>query len=186
MKVHELVSRCAQARESADPMKAVREVLEGLRNDVAAVEAALDYIPGTGGNANQVFYRAPNLTLLKVRFPNGRRTPPHDHGTWAMILLLAGAEKNTLYRRDHGTLRRAGEVTLERGAILPMLAETAHVAECLGDAPAIGLHVYGGDIFALPRHMWNPQTLEEHTLDWTLYEKFAGIASKAAGAPAGR
>jgi len=186
MKVHELVSRCAQARESADPMSSVREVLVGLRNDVAAIESALDYIPGTGGNANQVFYRAPDLTLLKVRFPNGRRTPPHDHGTWAMILLLSGEEKNTLYRRDNGTLRKAGEVTLTRGAILPMLAETAHVAECLGDKPAIGLHVYGGDIFALPRHMWNPQTLEEHALDWTLYEKFAGIASKAAGAPDGR
>jgi predicted metal-dependent enzyme (double-stranded beta helix superfamily) len=183
MKVHELVSRCAQAREAADPMKAVREVLEGLRNDVAAIEAALAYVPGTGGNANQVFYRAPDLTLLKVRFPHGRRTPPHDHGTWAMILLLSGSEKNTLYRRDHGALRKAGEVTLTRGAILPMLAETVHVAECLGDAPAIGLHVYGGDILALPRRMWNPQTLEEHALDWTQYENFARVASLAAGAP---
>jgi predicted metal-dependent enzyme (double-stranded beta helix superfamily) len=184
MKVHELVSRFAAACESADPMKAAREALEGLRGDVAAIEAALDYVPGTGGNANQVFYRAPDLTLLKVRFPNGRRTPPHDHGTWAIILLLSGEEKNTLYRREGGTLRRAGEVTLTRGAILPMLAETAHVAECLGDTPAVGLHVYGGDIFALPRRMWNPETLEEHALDWTLYESFAQIASKAAGAPA--
>jgi predicted metal-dependent enzyme (double-stranded beta helix superfamily) len=183
MKVHELVTRCAEAREAADPVKAVREVLEGLRNDVAAIESALAYVPGTGGNANQVFYRAPDLTLLKVRFPHGRRTPPHDHGTWAMILLLSGEEKNTLYRRDDGTLRRAGEMTLARGAILPMRADTVHVAECLSEAPAIGLHVYGGDIFALPRHMWNPQTLKEHALDWTLYEKFAQVASKAAGAP---
>jgi predicted metal-dependent enzyme (double-stranded beta helix superfamily) len=184
MKVHELVTRFAQARESADAMGSVRAVLDGLRNDVAAVEAALDYVPGTGGNANQVFYRAPDLTLLKVCFPNGRRTPPHDHGTWAMILLLSGEEKNTLYRRDHGALRKAGEVTLERGAILPMRADTVHVAECLGDKPAIGLHVYGGDILALPRRMWNPETLEEHALDWTLYESFARAASNAAGAPA--
>ena len=184
MKVHELVARCATARESADPMNSVREVMEGLRGDVAAIESALGYIPGIGGNARQVFYRSPELTLLKVCFPNGRRTPPHDHGTWAMILLLSGAEKNTLYRRENGTLRKAGEVTLTRGAILPMRADTVHVAECLGDAPAVGLHVYGGDILALPRRMWNPQTLEEHALDWTLYEDFARIASQAAGAPA--
>ena len=188
MKVHELVSQCARARESVDPMKAVREVLEGLRGDIAAIESTLAYVPGIGGNARQVFYRAPDLTLLKVCFPNGRRTPPHDHGTWAMILLLSGEEKNTLYRRENGqmrgALRKAGEMMLTRGAILPMLAETAHVAECIGDKPAIGLHVYGGDIFALPRRMWNPETLEEHALDWTLYETFAGIASKAAGAPA--
>jgi hypothetical protein len=65
-----------------------------------------------------------------------------------------------------------------------MRAETAHVVECVGNAPTIGLHVYGGDIFELPRRIWHPQTLEEHRLDWTLYENFARIASEASGAPA--
>jgi predicted metal-dependent enzyme (double-stranded beta helix superfamily) len=184
MKVHELVTRFAKASESSDPMGLAREVLEGLRGDIAAIENSLAYISGVGGNARQVFYRSPGLTLLKVCFPSGRRTPPHNHGTWATILLLSGEEKNTLYRRENGALRKAGEVTLARGAILPMRAETVHVAECIGDAPAIGLHVYGGDILELPRRMWNPETLEEQALDWTLYESYARIASKAAGAPA--
>lgn len=183
MKVHELVNRCAVAAESADAMSSLRAVVEDLREHVAAIEHALRYIPGTGGNARQVFYRSPDLTLLKVCFPGGRRTPPHDHGTWATILLLSGEEKNTLYRRDGGKLRKAGEATLTRGSILPMRADTVHVAECLSEAPAVGLHVYGGDIFELPRRMWNPETLEEHPLDWTLYERFAGVASKAATAP---
>ena len=184
MKVHELVARFAGAAESADPMGSARQVLESLRGDLAAIEGALGYISGVGGNARQVFYRSPSLTLLKVCFPSGRRTPPHDHGTWATILLLSGEEKNTLYRRENGALRKASEVTLARGAILPMRAETAHVAECIGSAPAIGLHVYGGDILELPRRMWNPETLEEQPLDWTQYETFARIASNAAGAPA--
>ena len=64
-----------------------------------------------------------------------------------------------------------------------MLADAAHVAECLGNSPAIGLHVYGGDILALPRRMWDPATLEEHPLDWVLYESFARVASAAACAP---
>ena len=183
MEVQTLVARMAQAAGSANPMAAVREVVEGLRGDPGAVERALAFVSGVGGNARQVFYRSPNLTLLKVCFPAGRRTPPHDHGTWATILLLSGEEKNTLYRREHGTLRKAGEVTLTRGAVLPMLEDTAHVAECLGSAPAIGLHVYGGDILELPRRMWNPDTLEEHPLDWALYETFARAASAASGAP---
>lgn len=184
MKVHELVNLCALARESADPMGAMREVLEDLRNKVGEIEQALSYVSGTGGNARQVFYRSPELTLLKVRFPNGRRTPPHDHGTWASILLLSGEEKNTLYRTDGGNLRRASEVTLTQGSILTMRAETAHVAECLGNTPAIGLHVYGGDIFELPRRMWHPKTLAAHPLDWALYENFAQMASAATCAPA--
>jgi predicted metal-dependent enzyme (double-stranded beta helix superfamily) len=183
MKVHELVARCAKAGESADPMTSVREVLEDFKSDIAGVERALSYVSGVGGNTRQVFYRSPDLTMLKVCFPNGRRTPPHDHGAWATILVLSGAEKNTLYRRENGSLRKAGEATLARGSILPMRADTVHVAECLGDAPAIGLHVYGGDILELPRRMWHPETLEEHALDWEIYERFARIASSAAAAP---
>ena len=183
MKVHELVARFATARDSGDPMKTARAVLENLRGELDEVERTLGYIPGVGGNARQVFYRSPDLTLLKVCFPNGRRTPPHDHGTWATILLLSGEEKNTLYRRENGALRKAGEVTLTRGSILPMRAEAVHVAECLGHAPAIGLHVYGGDILELSRRMWHPETLKEQPLDWAQYENLARIASKAAGAP---
>jgi predicted metal-dependent enzyme (double-stranded beta helix superfamily) len=183
MKIHELVTQCARAAESRDGMRAVRAVLEELRHDLEDVERSLSYVSGVGGNAKQVFYRSPELTMLKVCFPAGRRTPPHDHGTWATILLLSGEEKNTLYRRENGTLRKAGERTLTRGALLDMLADTVHVAECIGEKPAIGLHVYGGDILELPRRMWDPQSLQEHALDWTLYERFAQIASKAENAP---
>lgn len=183
MQVHELVARFAKAGESADSMNAAREALEALRGDLGAIEQALSYVSGTGGNAKQVFYRSPTITLLKVCFPAGRRTPPHNHGAWATILLLSGEEKNTLYRNEGGKLRRASEVTLKRGSILPMRADIAHVAECIGNTPAIGLHVYGGDILDLPRSMWHPETLAEHALDWTLYEQFAQAASKAAGAP---
>jgi predicted metal-dependent enzyme (double-stranded beta helix superfamily) len=183
MKVHELVARFVKVVDSADPMNSARAVVEDLSDDVATIERALAYIPGVGGNARQVFYRSPDLTLLKVCFPGGRRTPPHDHGTWAMILVLSGEEKNTLYRRENGRLRKASEVTLTRGSILPMRADTVHVAECLGETPVFGLHVYGGDILELPRRMWNPETLDEHALEWGLYENFARMASKAASAP---
>jgi len=183
MQVHELVARFAKAGASANPMRAAREELEALRGELDAVEHALRFVSGTGGNARQVFYRSPSISLLKVCFPVGRRTPPHDHGTWATILLFSGEEKNTLYRSENGNLRKASDVTLTRGSILPMLADTVHVAECLSKEPAIGLHVYGGDILELPRKMWHPETLEAHPLDLTLYESFAQAASKATCAP---
>lgn len=184
MQAHDLVAIFSAAVQSADPMAAAREEMQKLTNNLDAVADALSYVTGTGGNAKQAFYRAPNLSLLKVRFPAGRRTPPHDHGTWAGILVLSGAEKNTLYRRDGETgLRRASEIVLERGSVLPMLAEAVHVAECLGDEPAIGLHVYGGDVMGTTRYMWDPETLERHPLDWTLYETLAQKAMQAGSAP---
>lgn len=183
MKVHELVARFAPAGESTDALQAAQQVLEQLAGELGKVDAALDYISGIGGNARQVFYRSPKITLLKVCFPSGRRTPPHDHGTWAAILLLRGEEKNTFYRRDSGRLRKAGEKRLAPGSVLTLRADTVHVVECVGETPTVGLHVYGGDVLELPRRLWNPETLEEHPLDWTLYETFARAASAAAGAP---
>lgn len=184
MRVHQLVAELAAGIGSDDPMAHARGVLEGLRADLDGLAETLAYIPGTGGNARQIFYRSPDLSLLKVSFPSGRRTPPHDHGTWATILVFSGVERNTLYRVDEdGGLRRAGEALLERGSILPMRASTVHVAECVGDAPAVGLHVYGGDIMGLARRMWDPETLEAHPLEWDHYERLARKASRAAGAP---
>jgi hypothetical protein len=44
--------------------------------------------------------------------------------------------------------------------------------------------VYGGDIMGeVPRHMWDPQTLAEHALDWDKYQTFAQVASQAPSAP---
>lgn len=185
MQTHELVARFAAAAAQTDPMAAAREVMEELKQDLDGVADALSYLSGTGGNAHQAFYRAANLSLLKVSFPAGRRTPPHDHGTWAMILVLSGNEKNTLYRRDGDSgLKRVSEVTLERGSVLPMLGEAVHVAECVGDEPAIGLHVYGANVLGgTERFMWDPETLERHPLDWSKYEGLAQKAMRADSAP---
>ena len=184
MQVHDLVADFSKIVGSDDPMVRARGLLEELRGDLDTLAETLAFVSGVGGNAGQIFYRSPGLSLLKVSFPRGRRTPPHDHGTWASILVFSGVEKNTLYRVDDtGGLERASEVVLERGSILPMRAGTAHVAESIGDAPAVGLHVYGGDIIGLERRMWDPETLEQHPLEWVHYEELALKASMAESAP---
>ena len=184
MKVSDLVARFVAANAAPEPQQAVTAEMEALRPDLNKVVKLLDYIPGTGGNANQAFYRAPDLSLLKVSFPGGWRTPPHDHGTWAAILLLSGREKNTIYKRgEGGRLKREREVVLDKGSVLLMPAGAVHVAECIGKKPALGLHVYGGNVLGLERHMWDPDTLAEFDLDWALYESFKKRATQATAAP---
>jgi quercetin dioxygenase-like cupin family protein len=184
MTIADLVQRMSNAAAAADPQAAVRSEMERLKGDLDGLGRMLSYLPGVGGNANQAFFRAPNLSLLKVNFPNGRRTPPHNHGTWANILLLSGSEKNTLYRRSADeTLSRDREVVLTPGDIVTIPADMAHVAECLGDEPAIGLHVYGTNVLGVARLMWDPETLRALPLDWRQYEPLAQRASAMAAAP---
>jgi len=170
--------------DTTRPMVAARDTLTSLAGNRQEIQQLLSYVTGTGGNALQVFYRTPDLSLLKVHFAVGRRTPPHNHGTWAVILLLSGSERNTLYKRDNaGKLVRVGEVVLSPGSVLPMTADTIHVAECIDDEPAIGLHVYGADVMGVDRQMWDPDTLTEQALDWRVYESLAQRASAASHAP---
>ena len=184
MHVHDLVALIAKAAYGPNGADAVQEAMATLRNDLDGLTQTLSYLPGVGGNAHQAFYRSPGLSLLKVNFPNGRRTPPHNHGTWATILLLAGGEKNTIYKRGaDGKLVRDRVVELKPGDIVHIPADCAHVAECLGDTPAIGLHVYGANVLGVERSMWNPETMEELELDWRQYEPLAQKATAMTGAP---
>jgi quercetin dioxygenase-like cupin family protein len=184
MQVHELVATMTKAAEGGDSPAAIQDVMVTLKGDLAGLTETLSYLPGTGGNARQAFYRSPTLSLLKVNFPAGRRTPPHNHGTWACILLLSGQEKNTIYRhRDDGKLEREQVVVLGPGSIIHMPADRAHVAECIGTEPAIGLHIYGANVLGIERNMWDPETMQESVLDWTKYEPLAIKASAMTGAP---
>ena len=184
MNVADLVARLTGAARGREPHKGVVRELKALKAELAGVAEATSYIPGTGGNALQAFYRAPDLSHLKVRFPAGRRTPPHDHGTWAAILVLSGAERNHVYRRnDDGTLTHERKVDLAAGDIIYLPAGAVHVAECVGGEDVFGLHVYGGDVLGLARLMWDPDTVAEEPLDWSKYESYARRASAAAKAP---
>ncbi|MDE0811463.1 MAG: cysteine dioxygenase family protein [Alphaproteobacteria bacterium] len=187
MNTSDLVSHFAAAVDGQPEEyahKAAVQVMSELKSDLKGVEDALSYLTGSGGNALQAFYRAPNLSLLKVRFPNGRRTPPHNHGTWAVILVLAGSERNALYtRNDGGSLTYDRSVDLEAGSVFFMPAHAVHVAECTSNVPAIGLHVYGDNVLGVERQMWDPDTLAEQPLDWSKYEGLAQRASVASKAP---
>lgn len=186
MDVAELVARFSSAVDGQGEYshKAAVAVINEIKEDLDGVAGAMSYLTGSGGNALQAFYRAENLSLLKVRFPNGRRTPPHNHGTWAAILVLEGSEKNSVYKRnDDGSLTYERAVELKAGDVIFMAADAVHVAECTSDKPAIGLHVYGGNVLGLERSMWDPDTLKEQDLDWSKYEDLAQRASAADGAP---
>ena len=162
-------------------------MLNDLRNRLDDVHEALEFC-SCGDEKDvpdrQIFYRSPNLLMMRVCFCPGLRTPPHDHATWAAILMLSGSERNVFYRRcDRHGLDRTEEVLLKPGSILRMDEDTIHVAECATDKPAIALHVYGGDLDYLPRSIWHPHTLEEFPMELGRYGDLSAIASRDSRAP---
>ncbi|HEX7126705.1 MAG TPA: cysteine dioxygenase [Thermodesulfobacteriota bacterium] len=88
----------------------------------------------------------------------GEGSPVHDHGTWGVIGQYEGEEEETRY--DRATLREAGRVVFRPGDVSHVLPpdREVHRIRNLGSAPAVSVHVYGGDIGRQPRHTFDPAT----------------------------
>ncbi len=177
MHVVDLVTDLARAAAQDDPLHATTTTLRSYADEVDAILEELDFLSGLGSDPEQSFYRSPEVSLLKVKFIPGHPTPPHDHGTWAAILLLAGEERNTLYQREAGTIREVNDVVLRSGDVLPMRQGAIHVVECASSTPTVGLHVYGGDLPIIPRSVWHPETFEEHVHTDAVYAELKAIGA---------
>lgn len=182
MTLDDLVARITAAAAGEQPLAAVAACLRALSGEREAVSEALSFLPGIGSDAEQAFYRAPELSLLKVVFAPGRRTPPHDHGTWAVILLLSGGELNTYWReRPGGGLEAVKTTETGPGSVSPMPEDAIHTVECAGAEPAVGLHVYGTDLITGPRRIWDPVTFEAFAHSEARYADLAKRASALPG-----
>lgn len=97
----------------------------------------------------------------------GQTTPVHDHGTWGVIGIYRGMEKEENFRREgaramKGSVRivpdgfrlaRAGDVF-----VCCTTDQDVHRVSCASDEPVVGIHVYGGDLAKIPRLKYDLDT----------------------------
>jgi len=96
----------------------------------------------------------------------GQSTPVHDHRVWGLIGMLRGAEVAQHFRRDEqGALLPEGEpVRLNAGdveAVSPEVGDIHRVSNAFGDRPSISIHVYGGNIGAVKRAVYDEDGSEK-------------------------
>lgn len=93
----------------------------------------------------------------------GQKTPIHDHTVWGLVGMMRGAERCRRYERAaDGTVRPVGEEqVLEPGAIdavSPAVGDIHTVANALDDRSSVSIHVYGANIGAVRRHVFDAAT----------------------------
>jgi 3-mercaptopropionate dioxygenase len=91
----------------------------------------------------------------------GQKTPVHDHTVWGLIGILRGAERARRYARAAGKpgLCALDETVLGPGTIdrvSPAIGDIHEVANALPDRVSISIHVYGANIGAVARHVFDP------------------------------
>ena len=104
------------------------------------------------------------LAVLVASWLPGRGTPPHDHGTWAVVAAMDGAESNTMWeRQDDGTrpgfadLKRCSDTLLASGDVIAMREGTIHSVWNHSDRLTVSLHIYGRHINHTNRSQFDPE-----------------------------
>jgi predicted metal-dependent enzyme (double-stranded beta helix superfamily) len=161
--VEDIVSRCQMALGEHAPVLAVRDVLDELVADPAALGRALGPVHEGGITTLHV---APDLTVLHVAWTPGIALYPHEHRMWAVIGMYGGQEDNAFYRRIPGGLEATGGRELPAGDVLLLGDDAIHSVANTRREYAVALHVYGGDFFSTERSEWDATTYEERPRDF--------------------
>ena len=92
----------------------------------------------------------------------GQTTPVHDHTVWGLVGVLRGAELGERYVADaSGRLVAQGAERFGPGdidAVSPTLGDIHTVSNALADAVTVSIHVYGANIGAVRRHVFDAAT----------------------------
>ena len=150
----------AEARSIWGEGEIDRSKLEAIRERLAALAAqnelwsAADF-PDPPDGELQHRYRVAcedddGITLYMNVLRPGKKSPPHNHTTWACVAAVEGVEHNILYQRTDdesvdgkATVAEAKTVALGPGDSIALMPEDIHHIEVRGEDVIRHLHFYG-------------------------------------------
>jgi len=138
---------------------------------LSALVSRDDWLPEAFAEASAESYRQyllycdplERFSVVSFVWGPGQRTPVHDHTVWGMVGMMRGEELCEEYAdpaagrpmKPRGTHRvRPGEVD----KVSPAIGDVHVVSNALADRPSISIHVYGANIGAVSRHVFDPAT----------------------------
>jgi len=106
------------------------------------------------------------FSIVSFVWGPGQQTPIHDHRVWGLIGMLRGAEYSQNYvRGDNNALVPDGpRIRLEPGhveAVSPRIGDIHQVSNAFADQVSISIHVYGANIGAVHRAVYQPDGSEK-------------------------
>ena len=144
----------AQSANKPDAAVAgITALVRAAIGDAAALRAALE-----GAQGERILHRDSNLTVLNVVIPPGFRSVAHDHTMWAIVGIYEGQEDNHFYHLLDGRLEVIQTHAVRAPDLLVLDGATIHAIANPLATPTRGLHVYGGDLEASVRSLWDPLT----------------------------
>jgi predicted metal-dependent enzyme (double-stranded beta helix superfamily) len=144
-------------------------MIDGTRSLLAELIADDDWLPGEFAQEGDTYRQyllhcdpKQRFSVVSFVWGPGQTTPIHDHTVWGLIGMLRGAETGQRFTLgENGNLTAGKEEKLEQGAIevvSPTRGDVHKVSNALADRASISIHVYGANIGAVSRHVFDPLT----------------------------
>ncbi len=88
------------------------------------------------------------LTVQMVAWLPGNISPIHNHGTWGIVAIIDGQEKNQFWQRNPTSnnpdqIKLVDEKTLVTGDVIGFLPDAIHSVQPMGEEPTITFNLYG-------------------------------------------
>ena len=155
------VAQCHQAMaEHADEAAQLAAIKPALKTLLAQPDwlPASHMKPRDDRYAQYPLYVAADNSLSVVSFvwKSGQWTPIHDHTVWGIIGVYKGVERTEVYEERDGAMvctRTIDGQPGEVGAVSPSIGDVHKVGN-VSDDTAISIHVYGGNIGLIERHVF--------------------------------
>jgi predicted metal-dependent enzyme (double-stranded beta helix superfamily) len=117
--------------------------------------------PGAPYSSYQLYLNdQENLSIILDIFAPGQVAPIHNHCCWGVFVCLEGEEMERRYAVAEDLSTAPVETqSFRNGQGMVSVGDPArnafHQVECLGDVPAISLHIYGANLKAMDRERWD-------------------------------
>ncbi|MDX6750395.1 cysteine dioxygenase [Geminicoccaceae bacterium 1502E] len=140
-------------------------ILKRGKESLRALVAHDDWLPEDCAEPHPERYRQyllycdprERFSVVSFVWGPGQETPVHDHTVWGLVGMLRGSELSQSYELSKGgpvpgrkDLLKEGEVV----AVSPRIGDIHKVSNAETDRTSISIHVYGGDIGAIERHVF--------------------------------
>lgn len=130
-----------------------------------------DWLPEAAAQPHPQFYQQhlihcdplERFSVVSFVWGPGQKTPVHDHTVWGLIGMLRGAEVCRRFEhRGTGQAMISGDterlVPGQVDRVSPTVGDVHEVANAYDDRVSISIHVYGANIGAVARHVFDPAT----------------------------
>jgi predicted metal-dependent enzyme (double-stranded beta helix superfamily) len=130
-----------------------------------------DWLPDECAQPHPQFYQQyllycdplERFSVVSFVWGPGQKTPVHDHMVWGMIGMMRGAESCRRFERSStGQVMTASEtgrlLAGEVDKVSPTVGDIHEVANAYDDRVSISIHVYGANIGAVKRHVFDAAT----------------------------